>query len=89
MHCLAWKMPSNDKCISAVRLSSISHFKMENSDSIDIVLANIVAKPPQNKRRHLNQNGVQAQVSLNVVLLLWLSIMLRTIVSTLYSLNNS
>jgi len=35
--CLAWKIRSNDRCIKEVRFLSISHSRIEKSDSIDCV----------------------------------------------------
>jgi len=46
--CLAWKIPSNDKCIKEVQFSSISHLRIQKSDLTDVVLANTAAKPPTN-----------------------------------------
>ncbi len=63
--CLAWNTPSSDRCIKQVRFSSISHFKIEKSLSTDVVLANTVARPPQNDRKWPNRPGAQSQASSN------------------------
>lgn len=44
-------MPYSDKCMRVVRLSFNSHFKIEKSDLTDVVLENMVAKPPQNEHK--------------------------------------
>ncbi len=87
--CFAWKIPSNDRCMSAVRLSSISHFKMEKLDSTDVVFARIVTSPPQNERKCSNWPSTQSHASLNVVMSLCLSIMPRRTMSEAYNFKSS
>ncbi len=66
--CFAWKMLSNDRCISAVQFTSISHFNIEKSDLTDVVLASTVASSPQNERSCSKRPGAQSHASLNVVI---------------------
>ncbi len=85
--CFAWKMLSSDRCISAVRFTSI--FNIEKSDSTDVVLASTVASPPQNERIRLKRPGAQSHASLKVVVWSCLSMMSCRIVSVLYSFRSS
>jgi hypothetical protein len=58
----------HDRCIKEVRFSSISHLRIEKSDLTNVVLANMVAKPPTNARRELNQlAGKTSHLGLNDV----------------------
>jgi len=49
-HCLAWKIPSKDRFNRDRRVGSLSHLRMEKSDSTEVVLAKVVAKPARNCR---------------------------------------
>ncbi|CAM6029421.1 unnamed protein product [Sphagnum balticum] len=80
-------MPSSDRCIRAVKLASISHLKMEKSNLIEVVLANIVARPLQKERRCSYQPRAQPKASLNVVTTPWLSMATRRTLSELYTFN--
>ncbi len=72
---LACKIPSNDKCIKEVQFSSISHVKIEKSNSTNVVLANTMARPPTNARKELNRlAGKMSHLGLNDVLWSCLSI---------------
>ncbi|CAM6022646.1 unnamed protein product [Sphagnum balticum] len=83
--CLVWKMPSNDKCIRQVRNSSISHLKMEKSDSTAVVLAKAVANLPRKVRKCSTRAccGTVSQASLKVV---YMSCLSRAACSTASSL---
>ncbi len=84
--CFAWKMSSSDRCISAVRFTSISHFNIEKSDSTDVVLASTIASPPCSR---LKRPEAQSHASLNVVVWSCLSMMSHRIVLALYNFKSS
>ncbi len=56
--CLHWSIPSNVQSVIDERLSSFSHFKMEKSDSTDVVFGKAVASPPQNWRNQLKGTSI-------------------------------
>jgi len=49
-NCFTWKIPFRDKSSRLLRNSSSSHLRIEKSDSTDVELGKMVAKPTQKQR---------------------------------------
>ncbi|CAM6009757.1 unnamed protein product [Sphagnum balticum] len=82
-------MPSSDRCIRVVRLVSISHLRMEKSDSTEVVLANTVVRPPQKERKCSYRPGAQPQATLNVVTTPWLSMATHRTLLMIYAFSRA